>query len=245
MWLDNIVILGTAVPSLLRDGRKSICVAAWQPELGLIRLYPASVRMKLSRWDIITANVCKSNEDSRKESYKFIGSENWIELDKIAIRKTSKVKNLQDKVDILDSSSSLCVETVNRQRGSLAIIKKPDISEAYIRNQGAKNRGESLLERIYEDWLSVKAQFKFEPALKYRCGPMCEVSGKHNQQILEHGAYEWFRKYPDKIDQVFLNWRINDKDYDIYLLTGNLSHQRSTFIVINIIPIKVRNRKTS
>ena len=71
--LDDIVVLGMAVPEQIKDGRKTVCVAAYHQDLGLLRVYPCRADMGLNRWRRISAYLERNPQDNRYESWKLMG----------------------------------------------------------------------------------------------------------------------------------------------------------------------------
>ncbi len=85
--------------------------------------------------------------------------------------------------------------------------------------------------------VKVKRDFPYAPYITYRC-PDCQTEGQqHDQQVLEWGFYEWFRKNPDNKEQVWENAGFNRGDSDIYLLVGNQMAHRTSFMVISVLRV--------
>ena len=94
--------------------------------------------------------------------------------------------------------------------------------------------------KIQQDLLGeaiiTKRNYPFIPKIKWRA-ENCTVKGIHDTQILEWGAYEFMRKekhkFP-KLNQLWLNYRLNLDKYDIYFLIGNLKRHPTSFMIITI-----------
>ncbi|NVM29063.1 MAG: hypothetical protein HWN65_09475 [Candidatus Helarchaeota archaeon] len=70
MDIDDFILLGRAIPVLLKDRRITICAAGFSEKLGLIRIYPTSWKDPIHRWDILSVKVISDRKDSREESWK-------------------------------------------------------------------------------------------------------------------------------------------------------------------------------
>lgn len=66
--VDDIVILGNAVPDEISDNRKTVCTAGYSDELGLVRIYPVPPDAELIRWALVGIDLERNPKDNRKES---------------------------------------------------------------------------------------------------------------------------------------------------------------------------------
>lgn len=233
--LDDVVILGLAVPEQHRDGRKTICVAAYHQDLGMIRIFPCSAEMGLSRWQKVSVSLEKNPKDTRYESYRLYGSDSGFAGCSIASSK-SKVAR-EKRIDILEKLKCKCVSEINTARFSLGVVK-PIIEDVWIDNNPTFDKQrQSHLSIVDDKWLKTKGDYPYQPRIRYRCSDSCNG---HSQTILEWGAFEWMRKNPKVEDIVRLrnNWMLGDSEYEHYLIVGNQLQHRTSFIVINLIHIK-------
>lgn len=234
--LHDVVILGTAVPEQIKDGRKTVCVAAWQKDMGLIRLYPcrADATWK-ARWSVVDAHVERNPKDTRRESFKIVGShEDWEGFSETSVIHRGSISPKKGR-EIIDQLQVPCVANINTQRDSLCIVKPVDLRWRMAENPSyGKPRNELLIEYQGESWLSTKSDFPFQPRLKFRCGPECHTY--HDMTVVEWGAFEWIRKNsnPSEAIKLFDNWRLGDPNYEISLLLGNQCCHRNSFIVISV-----------
>ncbi|MFX0174377.1 MAG: hypothetical protein ACFE9L_21070 [Candidatus Hodarchaeota archaeon] len=90
-------------------------------------------------------------------------------------------------------------------------------------------------------FIKTRDEFEFIPYIKYSCSNCKSVQGYHEQQLLSIEAFEWMRKNPEKIDQLWRNFHINDPEYDLYLFIGNQQIRRTSFMVISILRFKKKN----
>lgn len=232
--LDDIVVLGMAVPEQIKDGRKTVCVAAYHQDLGLLRVYPCRADMGLNRWRRISAYLERNPQDNRYESWKLMGpKDQW---DSFSITVAGKIPP-EERADILERIKSPCVNAINTARFSLGIIKPFAINKCWIdRNPSfEKPIQQGLSLKDSDQWISTKADYPFQPRVAYQCSPECKG---HDQTILEWGAFEWMRKNPGEELKLLDNWKLLDSGYDHYLLVGNQRDRRNSFMVINMLWFK-------
>ncbi|MBC8235770.1 hypothetical protein H8E77_39990 [bacterium] len=232
--IDDLIILGRSVPSLMRDGRRPICAAGFSPTHGFIRLYPTFHNFPFKRWNIIKVPVERAvspRTDPRPESYKIRGPR---KNPRALVQKVRKVGELDrdDWPDLLAGNSDACVMDIKDQGRSLGIIK-PDIKEFFFsENEDYSPFLQSRLDNGFV--VDAKHQFPLEPRVRYSC-PDCKTKGGfHDQQILEWGVYEFLRKFPEKKDSLSDNLRIFDEDYEKYFFVGDQLGHRFSYMVISV-----------
>lgn len=237
MMIDDFIVLGTAVPEQIKDGRKTICVAGYSPTHGFIRIYPCDHRMELRRWSIYQLDNLVSNpKDTRHESWKFDNSKvNWGKLSE-HVQFVGKIDK-NERLPLLQSIKDNCVSDINNRHDSLGIVQVTP-REAWMasNDQHDKPRTELMFDLDGDKWLQTKADYPIEPRVRYDCN--CHYCNGHNQKVLEWGAYEWMRKNPEKTNQYFDNVKLMDGDYTQFFFVGNQAYHRKSFLIINIIPIK-------
>ncbi len=240
--INDLVILGRACPEPLKDGRVTVCLAGWSATFGFVRLYPTRFDMLFKQWDVIKVDVELNERDTRLESWKILGSKNeWESLAQKA-KVTGNVDSPNVRRNILGNLTDNCVMQINNEKRSLGIVQ-PTILQSYFKDNDDYHKLFQLgLPDLTElDEVMVKRDFPQEPRLIYRC-PECLTSNQqHDQQVLEWGFYEWIRKNPDKKEQVWENAKINDPDYNIYLLVGNQARYRNSFMVISVLRVAKGN----
>jgi hypothetical protein len=154
------------------------------------------------------------------------------------VRVVGHVKSGDERRNLIGNLTDSCVNVLNEQKRSLGIIKPDKILNTYFAENAA-------YEKLFQMGLpgmtelgsvKVKRDFRYEPRVQYRC-PDCQTQqGYHDQQVLEWGFYEWFRKEPDKKEQVWENAGFN-RHTDIYLFVGNQAAHRSSFIIISVLRV--------
>ena len=239
--IDDLVVLGRAVPERLKDGRVTVCLGGWSYSRGFIRIYPTRQKMAISNWDVIRVEVERNEQDTREESWKLAGSkQDWDNLYQ-RVQKIGTIRTTADKRSIVTKNLSSCVNHINGSRRSLGIIRPVRVLDKYFAKNPQKDDPIQLFFKEIDDfepWSSVKHDFDLEPRVKYAC-PECKTSqGYHDQKILEWGFYEWMRKHPDRIDQVWTNAKFESAEHEIFLFVGNQAHRRNSFLIISVIRLQ-------
>lgn len=229
--INDLIILGRGAPDQIRDGRITVCVAGFSPSLGFVRIYPTKITSPLKQWSIVSVPVERNPQDTRPESWKIQGSKDeWDRLDE-KIKVVGELTRAQRQA-LIPTLASDCVSVLDEKHISLGIIKpsmlEPELSE---RTDVTK---EVQLTLFGTPLPKTKSHYKLQPRLHYRCFS-CRLEKGHDQQIIEMGCYEWFRKNPGKEAQVFENLRIKDERWERYLLVGNQANHRSSYLVIGVI----------
>ncbi|MHA2243765.1 MAG: hypothetical protein ACXADY_02230 [Candidatus Hodarchaeales archaeon] len=245
--IDDLVILGRAAPELMKSRNvKTFCVAGYSRSQGFIRVYPTTIDCEMKFWNVVKVPLERNTQDTRYESWKIQGSkQDWNHLeDKIdVLSKYPEKRRRQLVYNLVDG----CRNDINDVHRSLGIIKPIKI-KVYFKEREKLSRAEqqSLVEFLdlpkpKNHWIKTKAEYKYIPYVKYTCSDCKAKGGYHNQQLLSIEAYEWMRKHPDNIEQLWENFRIYDKDYDVYLFIGNQASRRNSFMVISILRFKKAN----
>ncbi len=235
MEINDLIILGRSWPELLRDGRYSVCTAGYSEKLGFIRIYPTRTSSPLTAWNIVKLQVEKNNTDTRKESWKIVGSKTeWETLDK-NIEVTGTLKR-EDRIKLLRQLAVDSTECLRNQGRSLGLVK-PEIISWELRDTGLEPDIQTTLNGRK---LKRKKDFRVKPYIKYRCLPECKSKSPHNQQLIEWGTYMWIHKQKTRAEQekVFDNLRLGDNDWEKYLLVGNLAFKQKTFAIISVMRFK-------
>jgi hypothetical protein len=243
--IDDLVVIGLATPQHLKNGRTTVCLGGWSETCGFIRIYPMPPGMGLHRWDIISVEVEKNNQDTRHESWKIVGSRTeWDSLD-AHVEQVGKITSPFEKRQIIVNNSSPCVNIINDNMDSLGFVKIEKLHKAYFDKnpQFGKPIQMALFASHAQDWAKVKRDYELEPRLKFTC-PDCQTKrGFHDHGVLEWGWYEWMRKNPDNMGQVFENALLYSDKHDIYAFVGNQQNQRTSFKIINAISVQKNPKK--
>ncbi len=242
MVIDDLIILGRGCPEEIRNGRRTICTAGYSPKLGFIRLYPTRWDAPLKRWSIVKVPVEKPISptfNGRNESWKIIGSKReWERLsDKIEVIGKFPRK---EQPNLIKSLVSKCVNDIHDNGDSLGIIE-PTILKHYFEEQDLVTSVQTNL--FGELRVKIKEEFQFEPRIKYECSGCRVGRGFHDQQLLEWGAYEWMRKYPEDKEQVWENLGLDNEEYDKFFLVGNMHQYPTSFLIVSILRFKKSTTK--
>jgi hypothetical protein len=241
MLITDLVILGRACPEPLKDGRVTVCLGGWSHTYGFVRIYPTRPDMKWRNWDIVKVEVERNERDTRAESWKIAGSKG--EWDTLA-QKVEKVGHLSSgdkRRNMVANLADECVNTINDANRSLGIVKPAEILDTYFAENPEYNQLFQIgLPGMTElGSVKVKRDFPYEPRVRYRC-PSCRAKqGYHDQKVLEWGFYEWFRKNPDKKEQVWENAHFGRDDREIYLFVGNQAAHRTSFLIVSVLRVPV------
>lgn len=239
--LDNVVVLGLAVPEQIRDGRKTVCVAAYHEDLGLIRIYPCRADMGLSRWQQISVDLERNPSDTRYESFKLVGAKQQWDMLSQTVTTHGKINKAQ-RLELLGKLQTTCVNDINTARFSLGIIKPYAMHDVWLDNNPTHLKPHQARMGVVDrdGWIQTKSDYPHQPRIAYQCSPGCKG---HNQTILEWGAFEWMRTHPNNPQQLIENWRLHDEMYEHYLVVGNQAQHRNSFLVINVLWFKREQAK--
>ena len=232
--IDDMIVLGKGSPDRMKDRRLSICTGGYSHKLGFIRLYPTKRDSPLKRWSIIQVPVERNPRDTRPESWKIQGSKReWSRLsEKIEVKGELKRR---DRLNLIGNLVDNCTETIKEEGRSLGIIK-PEIKKTFFveRDKYDPEIQTTLLDGY---GVMVKANYPYQPRIEYTCSD-CRIKGEqHNKQIIEWGIYEWMRKNPDKLDQVWQNLRKDSPEHEIYFFVGNMLYRQNRFLIISWLPL--------
>jgi hypothetical protein len=235
MEIDNVIILGRAVPEQTKDGRITVCAAGWCEQHGFIRLYPTRVDSPLKLWSVISVDVERNPRDSRGESWKLLDSRHGWEKINNHISVKGEV-NQKKRLKLLESIKSNCVNCINQKKSSLGIIR-PIIKHWYLATNSMHFKAyQPLFSMMEHSSIRTKRNYFAEPRLRYLCGNSCSVKQFHDMQLLDWGCYEWMKKNPQQPEGIWRNMGIGSEDeWTHYFLVGNQENQRTSYMVINVL----------
>jgi hypothetical protein len=233
--IDDLVMLGRGAPDLIKDGRVTVCAAGWSPTRGFIRIYPTRMGSPLKQWSIVSVPVERNEEDNREESWKISGSKSeWDRLD----RKIKVVGELSrvDRQQLIPKLASPCILALNDTHASLGIVHPKELKGYLDRRSDVDH---TVQQTLFGGSLPrTKATYDLQPRLVFTCAGCTSTAG-HDQQSIEYGCYEWFRKNPGQEAQVFENLHLSDPGWERYLFVGNQTHHRASFLVITLLRWKL------
>jgi hypothetical protein len=235
MNIDDLVVLGRSSPDTMKDNRVSVCVAGYSPSCGFIRLYPTRLDSPLKAWNIVSVPVERNDQDARAESWKIQGSKSDWSLLSDKIQVVGQVDK-KDRLPLVAPLVSGCVLNLNDEKRSLGMVK-PVSKRCYFadREDYDPSIQMTLLGTVM---ISDKHKYGLQPRVEYECS-QCKATGKHDQQILDWGVYEWLRKNPGEEEKVWENLFWKEKQQEILFLVGNQARHLSSFMVVSILRIPI------
>ncbi|MGI0012689.1 MAG: hypothetical protein ACREBU_04485 [Nitrososphaera sp.] len=237
--MDDVVVLGNAVPDEISDNRFTVCTAGYSPKYGLLRIYPVPPRAPMKRWNVVQIPLERNPKDTREESWKIQGSrQEWDDLHrKIRVHKELTRKEWMALLETLHSKYGVsCVQDLNEQKLSLGVIK-PEIQGYRFEERPRYDPSVQMTLDSVQQFLTIN-NYAEQPRITYRCGAGCKSKKPHDQQLIEWGAYEWMRNSPNEKHKLWENLRLNDPEWDISFLVGNQSLYRTAFMIISVFRFK-------
>lgn len=238
--IDDLLVLGNAVPDIIGDNRITVCTAGVSKAHGLVRIYPVPPRSHMKRWNIVKVPLERNPKDTRPESWKIQGSKSGWDTIADRIELKGRVEEKEEKFDILDDLHARfgvdCVEDLNDNKASLGMVKPQSFSCEFEKRDDHDPEMQMSLDGA-TPFLTIK-NYPLKPVMRYRC-PNCRTKNPHKQQVMEWGVFEWMRKNPDKPEKVFENLHIGEAGYDTGLLVGNMALHRNSFMVISVFRLKL------
>jgi len=129
-----------------------------------------------------------------------------------------------------------CILDIQESGRSLGIVRPRILDHYFEKREDFKQYIQKTIDGRFR--IRIKDEFPVEPRIKYRCSECRIRRGFHDQQLLELGVYEWIRKHPDKIEQVWENLRLDDPEYDKFFFVGNLYRYPTAFVIISVLRFK-------
>jgi len=193
----------------------------------------------MKRWHVVEIPLEKNPQDTRDESWKIQGSK--TEWDKLKFKITdhdqlTKKQQINLLNELHGKFGADCVQDLNERKVSLGFIK-PQGLEPRLEKRKQQEKGVQTTLFSKDLFLTVH-NYGVQPRMKYRCSG-CKSKSPHDQQILEWGFYEWMRKNPSNVEQVWHNSHIGESGYDTSFLVGNMFLHRSSFMIISIFRHKI------
>ena len=233
---QGFVMLGKTVPEQVSDGRTFVCSAGYQPDLGLVRIYPLSMHGAPRDWDICDVRLQRNNKDSRWESWQLAGDRGIGHHDTInmqAFTITGCVPKGERHSVIPDKYYVDSIAEANERRLSLALLR-PTAPEVIWTSPNGTQVDCDQLALMSAAEAGSKAKWDQIPRLHFKGS-----NGKsdHTLQIRDWGMFELMRKYDiayaAKDTAKALHLR-----HDSSLLIGNINAHRNAWIVIKVLNIQ-------
>lgn len=217
------VVLGVGAPNRTKEGRVVQCAIVLCREKGLCRIYgDFKTQMKgLRLWDVIGCSVYTHSGDNRPES--------WRVEDQIFIEGRWNSRDFRSAL-----LNSCCISDVeedpidrlNRERRSIAVIKVKSSEVGY--------RMESRVPEKQQDWVKTQRESIRKPYISWTS----QTGKQHTNQLCAHEAYEYLRKNENATGRLWENLRIEDDEYQKWLLLGNTKDHRNIWVVVHVHRLK-------
>jgi len=216
------VVLGIGAPNRTKDGRAVQCAIVIGDDHGLCRIYADfdGAMNSISVWDRVECDVYTHQGDTRAESWRLSSS-----------RVSGGVVSSQEKRQILnacvlDFGLEDPVDYLNNERRSIGLIRMP-----------TRGIGYGMEVRDFEqspDWVMTQCETPQKPFIHW----ISDAGKRHSHQLCAHDSYEWLRHNPSNTSQLWQNLRIEDIDYEKWLLIGNTKDKRNVWVVVQVHRLK-------
>jgi hypothetical protein len=201
-----------------------MCAIAVSASLGLIRLYPLSVTSdsQIAIWSIVRLSLSISNTDNRSESYR-VGDYEVI----------GQLKNPAEKHEllescILDSGDHDPIDYQNARRKSIAIVKGSGPVGASLTPR--ESSGDNLPTDGDDGFVMTQSDFPFKPYVEWT-----SKQGKpHTTHLVGQEVYMGMMHNQATPFRIFENLRIGDRDYDHWLVLGNMKDRRNVWVAAHL-----------
>lgn len=239
--IDDLLVLGNAVPDFISDNRISVCTAGFSKKHGLVRVYPVRPDSPMNRWNIVSVQLERNPKDTRHESWKVQGSRSdWANLNS-KIKVIGKVEDRKEKLSILEEINQHfgvgCIEQLNSAKASLGIILPEILSYEIATREDYEPYIQSTLDKKVP-FLTIK-NYPAQPRIVYRCED-CKTKKPHDQQLIEWGAYQYLRlNAKEKWGDLWKALHIGEENYYTSFLVGNQKLHRRSFMIISVFRMKV------
>jgi hypothetical protein len=220
----DAIIIAKGAPNQCRDGRKVMCAIGVSESLGLIRLYPLSVTNDgdISIWSIVRLSLSISNTDNRRESYR-VGSYEVIGKMESPHEKHGLLESC-----ILQSGAQDPIDYQNERRKSIAVVKSLGPVGASLTPREAA--GGSRDTDGDDGFVMTQADFPFKPYVQWTS----EQGKPHTTHLVGQEVYMGMARNQSTPFRIFENLRIGDRDYDHWLVLGNMKDRRNVWVAAHL-----------
>jgi hypothetical protein len=226
----GFVMLGKTKPEERRsDGRTFVCSAGWQPDLGLIRVYPLAMHAAPRRWDICDVRLERNPRDSRRESWRLAGNRHGTEhrgINVEAFTTTGHVPRHQRDHLLPESCYADSIAHANDQRRSLALIRPRDAQVQWT-NPDSRNPVDVHQLALFT------AETGLTPKRIPRLG-FADDDGEHLLQLRDWGVFELMRSRGEEYAAQNTAQALHLGPSSV-LLVGNLAQHRTAWLVISVL----------
>jgi hypothetical protein len=224
MIRTDAIIIAKGAPNQCRDGRKVMCAIAVSQSLGLIRIYPLSVKNDgdISIWSIVRLSLLISNTDNRKESYRVQEYE-----------VVGQLKSAAEKLDLMESCTLQSgnqdpIDYQNERRRSIAIVKSVGpIGASLIARELVCDYAATSDD---EGFVMTQADFPYKPYVMWT-----SKQGKsHTTHLVGQEVYMGMLHNQSTPFRIFENLRVGDRDYQHWMVLGNMKDRRNVWVAAHL-----------
>lgn len=235
--LDDFVMLGTTVPEPNSDGRTFVCSAGYSATMrSLIRIYPLARYGAPTRWSVNTVKLDRNPKDSRMESFQLAGDRRPDVHQHInRVFDATDVIAPSARAELLRRCVVGSIAEANERRLSLAILHANAMELEFEHNAASPDSPQMALFDLPGQEPSGARRFPFIPRLRFR-----DDAGAHRLMLRDWGTYELMRKHEnltgmsDGQRRRYVSEALH-LDPTCSLLVGNLSSQRTAWLVISVL----------
>lgn len=220
------IILGVGAPVVCRDGKLTMCAILLSEKLGLVRVFPIPAEKRFPVWATVDCEVERSATDNRNESYKLLS----FNIIRDAIQDASYKREILNAC-ILKSGGDDPIDYMNQGKSSIAMVKLEwnDGTEFTLSRREFDCSNDSEY-----GWISAQSQFPVKPYMTWR-----STQGKsHTTHLLGREVYETLRKNTSSPWDLFNNMKVNNPDYEHWLLLGNMKNRRNVWVGVHLHRLK-------
>lgn len=232
--LDDFMMLGTTVPEPTSSGRIFVCSAGYSVQLRqLLRVYPLARRNVPTRWHRFQVRLERPppQDDSRIESWKVMGDRSPGIHERINERFTDLGEwNPERRAVELRRLMAPSIQVLNERRASLGLIHPCSVS---VEIEHCPDHPDSPAMRLFDptvyDIEPDAPRFPVIPRLRFT-----DQDGDHRLMLRDWGTFELLRKKGPEYVTENLARALHLRPTSA-LLVGNLSHHRTSWLVISVL----------
>jgi hypothetical protein len=221
--VDDFVCLGRSVPEASKRYGLKVCMAGYSEEMrGFLRVYPLPVGNPVRQRDVFRLEMERPAQDSRHESWRLQRERpDGGFAERLGSRPPAAVARwLAGKV-------TPSVSALNAARLSLGVVRPLEYRPFFRRGEEPVDPAQRSLFEGVADTFGPEAA-RLAPCLRFR-----DEGGWHELQLREWGCFEWLRKEPGRVTQLWDNLGFGRPDVEHLLLVGNMCNHRNAWLVIS------------
>lgn len=219
------IIMGVGAPNDSVNHGKSMCAIILTREIGMIRVYPIPASDSFPVWGTVFLEIEKGN-DPRPESFRVV-----------SYKLTGKVEDQHAKREILNkctikTADSDPIDYQNENRASILMVKPQwgdcEFSISQKIPTGIPTDDEEC------GWIVTQGKHWQKAYVTWTS----EQGKSHKSHLGGREIYEGLRKNPDSAWNLMNNLRVNDPDYEFWMLMGNMKDRRNVWLCVHLHRLK-------